>query len=273
MPIRFFFKLIKNFDLATSLFRSFELSAIACALENLHIQEPILDLGCAEGQIAKEIFQGRCIYGLDCDLAFLLAAKRLQLYSSLIMADARKMPFKNHSYGFIFSNSVLEHINDIDSVLLEVKRIIIPKGQFIFTVPNENFRTKLFFYNLFNMIGLRNIAKQYSDVRNKKLSHFHLYSKEKWIDVVNRLGLKTVLLKDYIPAPILMVWDLIAAIQFLLRSLFSIFLKIPFIKHILLFFVYLLKLIGIVFVLPFFLVFHKDNHNECATLIVLTKNE
>ena len=271
MPIRLFFKLIFRFDLATSLFRSFELFTIEQALQRFKLKEPILDIGCAEGYVAEEVFKKNRIVGLDNEIKYMLLAKKIGIYDSLLVADAKHMPYKDNSFNFLFSNSVLEHIDDIEDVLKEAKRILKPKEKFLFTVPNRNFSNNLFFYRLLSVIGLRELAINYSKERNRRLNHFHLYSQEIWSKIINKCGFRLTLMKDYVSGEILILWDLIAAIQFFLRKTFGIFLKIPILKEILFLLALVIKMSFIIILLPFFLK-HKDKQNEgCSTLIVITK--
>jgi len=45
------------------------------------------------------------------------------------------MPFEDASFQTVISNSVLEHIPDLDAVLLETARVLKPGGMFIFASP------------------------------------------------------------------------------------------------------------------------------------------
>ena len=269
--VKLFIKLIFRFDLATSLFRSFELFAIEGTLKNLKFRGPILDIGCAEGYIAKRVFKNEKILGLDNEAKYLPLAKESGTYSFLLVADAKHIPYKDNTFNFLFSNSVVEHIDKVDVVLNEAKRILKPKGLFLFTVPNNNFSNQLFFCKLLRTFGLKKLAINYSKERNRRLNHFHLYSQEIWSKIINKCGFRLTLMKDYVSGEILILWDLIAAIQFFLRKTFGIFLKIPILKEILFLLALVIKMSFIIILLPFFLK-HKDKQNEgCSTLIVITK--
>ena len=47
-----------------------------------------------------------------------------------VLADAQKLPFKDQSFSFIFSNFALQWCH-IPTVLNEVKRILEPQGSFV----------------------------------------------------------------------------------------------------------------------------------------------
>ena len=270
-PQKLFLKLIHNFDLATSLFRSFEVSSVLKVLNSMEVNAPILDLGCAEGKIAKEIFSKSKIYGLDYSIDFLKKADQLNLYSALFVADIRKMPFGDNVFVFLFSNSVLEHIQNIELVLKETTRILKPGGKILFTVPNENFKNQLFFYKMLNGLGMPGLASKYSIKRNKLLSHFNLYSQAKWKEIVNGCGLEAELMQDYVPGIVLAFWDLIASIQKIFKVILFIFLKIPIIKQILSVIGYILKVLAAYLLLPFFIIFNRKSEINCATIIRAVK--
>ena len=53
----------------------------------------------------------------------------------LIIADASKLPFVDDYFDLIFSSNVLEHIEDIDAGLSEMKRVLVPEGIMIHSMP------------------------------------------------------------------------------------------------------------------------------------------
>jgi SAM-dependent methyltransferase len=53
----------------------------------------------------------------------------------LIIADASDLPFEDSSFDLVFSSNVLEHIKDIDKALAEMKRVLVPGGIMIHSMP------------------------------------------------------------------------------------------------------------------------------------------
>lgn len=49
--------------------------------------------------------------------------------------DMRQLPFPDQSYDFVFASHVLEHIQEDDKAISEVRRILRPKGVAILPVP------------------------------------------------------------------------------------------------------------------------------------------
>ncbi|MEZ4516502.1 MAG: methyltransferase domain-containing protein [Chloroflexota bacterium] len=81
-------------------------------------------------------------------------------------------PFPDNYFGGAFSNSVLEHIPDIQPVLNEVSRVLKPGARFLITMPSH-----LFTQNLagpsFERISLDGLADRYRVLFNKISRHAH----------------------------------------------------------------------------------------------------
>ncbi len=78
-----------------------------------------------------------------------------------IYADATKIPLKNNSIDTVLMLMVLEHLENPQKVLLEIKRILKPKGKFIFsTVQMYPIHDAPFDYFRFTRFGLKNLLEQ-----------------------------------------------------------------------------------------------------------------
>ncbi len=101
----------------------------------------ILELGCGEGSLALEIKKllGNVeIYGLDLSEA----ALRLAEDKGIITRKAdlnEKIPFRNNEFDLVFSNQVIEHINNTDLFFQESLRVLKKGGYFIVITPNLSF--------------------------------------------------------------------------------------------------------------------------------------
>jgi len=65
------------------------------------------------------------------------------MYEAVHTCGGDAIPEENASFDYAFSNSVLEHIPEIEPVIAEVARIVRPEGRFIFTVPSDTFHSCL----------------------------------------------------------------------------------------------------------------------------------
>lgn len=207
---------------ATVLWRAVELRHIEEFLKKYKLSSPILDLGCAEGKIADALFNNKELIGLDNCWELLSQNKNRDIYKALILADGCRMPFKDGVFSSVFSNCVIEHIPDIDSLLGEVSRILKEKSIFIFTVPSNKFADFLFFSKAFNNLGLKRLAQWYGRKRNKKLNHFHCYDHNRWKQILSERGLQLIEYRYYMTEDATAAWDLLAAIVFVLRPIWPL---------------------------------------------------
>jgi len=54
------------------------------------------------------------------------------------VADVKKLPFKENSFDIIFCLDMLEHIKGLNKALLELKRVLRPRGSLLVSIPEEN---------------------------------------------------------------------------------------------------------------------------------------
>ena len=114
----------------------------------------ILDVGCGDGLFAKILFEkatGQIDTGIDFDIVELEKAKKTGMYKRLVNCSITDMPLQDNCYDTIFSNSVLEHIPNLDRAISEIGRILKPEGKLIFTVPSQYLSEHLFFSALLKM--------------------------------------------------------------------------------------------------------------------------
>lgn len=224
--------LLDNFDPVTTLWRSLELGEIQSFLDTKPFTEPVLDLGCGEGNIARVLFRNKFNFltGLDLLEEALFIAQNTHNYKYLLVSDATRMPFKSQVFNSVFSNSVIEHIPNLDVLLKEIYYILKPKGLVLFTVPTDKFGEGLFFYRLLNKLSLKKLADWYKNKRISLLQHFNLYSPDEWSEKLNDTGLNIIFSKSYISKNTLSCWDLIAAVQFVWCRIFPNAKTLPFRK-------------------------------------------
>jgi SAM-dependent methyltransferase len=107
---------------------------------------PVLDLGCGDSLFAQMADFPKTGFGVDYDVASLAAAKELQSPLKLIQADAGHMPLEDACVAACLSNSVLEHLPDLDRCFSEVARVLKPGGLFMFSMTLGSFTSQLNFW-------------------------------------------------------------------------------------------------------------------------------
>jgi SAM-dependent methyltransferase len=156
------------------------------------LERPILDIGCGEGLFAKIVFDGKIDTGIDPDGRELQRARELGAYDELLQCYGNLIPKPDGSYRTIISNSVLEHIPDLEPVLREAHRLLAPGGRFYFTVPSENFDRYTVGNTFLSALGMRGQAERFRKFFNKFWRHYHYYTLDGWKELAARCGFAVV---------------------------------------------------------------------------------
>ena len=135
--------------------------------QNADLPGPTLDLGCGDGHFASLVFASalnrKLEVGLDPWGPPIQEARQRGGYLSLVQGDAGQMPFPDGSFASAISNSVLEHIPQIDQVLAETGRVLKPGAPFLFCVPNPRYLSELSVPQGLRRIGLKGPAEAYRE--------------------------------------------------------------------------------------------------------------
>ena len=149
---------------------------------------PVADFGCGDGSFASVLFDSVDI-GIDHDPDALAIAAQYGLYSCLVQSQERQIPLPDESVQSVISNSVLEHVIDLDAVLKELHRIIAPGGRLMFTVPLLKYRDDLAKY----------FGRRTSDRVNQSSSHRNLLTESQWRSRLGDAGFAPELIIHYQP--------------------------------------------------------------------------
>jgi ubiquinone/menaquinone biosynthesis C-methylase UbiE len=161
-------------------FRGLMRAVEASFYSQVDLPGPILDVGCGDGHFVTTAFDQPIDVGMDPWRAPLGEAALRGGYHLLVQADGENMPFPDNSFGSAFSNSVLEHIPHLESVLAEVRRVLKPGAPFVFCGPNHNFLASLSIGRFLDRLGLRTIGDAYRAFFNRISRHYHSDSPEVW---------------------------------------------------------------------------------------------
>lgn len=148
--------------------------------KHLEVRDPILDLGCGDGHFAQMAFEKPLAAGIDPWWRPLQKAQRTNSYRLMAQCSGARLPFRSNYFSSVISNSVLEHIVDVQAVLLEANRVLRPGGNLIMTVPSQYFTEYLGGALLFERLGLRFLANSYRRFFNRIARHAHTDSPKKW---------------------------------------------------------------------------------------------
>jgi SAM-dependent methyltransferase len=157
---------------------------------DLPFVEPVLDLGCGDGHFGAVGLPRPPKVGLDPWAGPLAEARRRGAYRLLTHADGRRMPFADAAFATVVSNSVLEHIPDVEPVLAEVARVLRPGGHFYFCVPGPNFLPFLSVGRFLDRVRLRSLGDAYRALFNRISRHHHCDGVEVWQERLAEAGLQ-----------------------------------------------------------------------------------
>lgn len=99
--------------------------------------ETVLDIGCGDAAHYDEEFQQRVKLHVGIDLSFLALSKARRVGLHGVVSDLEyPLPFSSGVFEGIVCKEVLEHLFDPHSLLLEMHRVLKPRGILTVTVPN-----------------------------------------------------------------------------------------------------------------------------------------
>lgn len=156
--------------------------------QDYDLQGPVLDLGCGDGHFATITFDRPLDVGLDPWTGPLRLASKRNWYPMVVQGLGHQIPFEDGYFNAAVSNSVLEHIPDLDPVLAEMGRVVRPGGLFLFCVPNHNFLPNLSVAQFFDRIGFKGLARLYRRFFNTIARHEHCDPPEVWEERMERAG-------------------------------------------------------------------------------------
>lgn len=156
--------------------------------QGLHLPRPVLDIGCGDGHFASVTFDEPLDVGLDPDPRVLPLARGYGGYRWVLRGYGDALPFGRATFASAVSNSVLEHIPDVDNVLCEVARVLRPGAPFIFCVPNHRFAPSLSVARFLKRLGWCGLAGAYQRFFNRISRHYHCDDVPRWQERLERAG-------------------------------------------------------------------------------------
>ncbi len=162
----------------------------------------ILELGCGEGSLGyevKKVIPAVDFYGLDLSKEAVRLANEKGIIAK--KADLNEgIPFENNKFDLVFSNQVIEHINNTDLLLEESFRVLKKGGYFIVITPNLSFWVnRLIFpfgiYPIFSEVSMLKknmgagfLKKLISD--DETVGHIRVFNLLALIDMLEHYGFK-----------------------------------------------------------------------------------
>lgn len=100
----------------------------------------IIDVGCGMGHFLSCLKDSRNnsldeYHGIDFSADGLKLAKNKGIKTKKVDLNY-KLPYKENYFDFVYCSETIEHINNTDNLVSEIKRVLKPSGLVIFTTPN-----------------------------------------------------------------------------------------------------------------------------------------
>jgi len=180
-------------------FRGFLRAVESRFFQDIEMMQPTLDLGCGDGHFAARTFKKKIDFGIDPSEKVLRSKYNRAAYETVLCCEGNRIPFLSNSFSTVISNSVLEHIKDVDSVIEEIFRILKPGGIVLLTVPNSNFTKNLSIATMFEKIRLPFAATLYRNFFNAISRHYHPDPGDRWMGRLKRVGFNIISNWNYFP--------------------------------------------------------------------------
>lgn len=115
---------------------------IPLAVEELSGFDKVLDVGCGDGQISRALAAaGATVVGIDPTVRHIEVARQRGGGPSYEVGSASKLPVGDLTQDAVVACLVFEHIDDLDSAISEVSRVLKPGGQFSFFLNHPLLQT------------------------------------------------------------------------------------------------------------------------------------
>jgi SAM-dependent methyltransferase len=154
------------------------------------LEPPVLDVGCGDGHFASLVFERPLDVGMDPWEGPIRQAQRYGGYRTLIMGDGGRMPFPDAHFGSAISNSVLEHIPHVQTVLADVRRVLKPGALFLFCVPNPAYLSELSIPTILHKIGLPGVGERYREWFRRMSRVHHAEPPQVWSGWLEAAGFR-----------------------------------------------------------------------------------
>jgi ubiquinone/menaquinone biosynthesis C-methylase UbiE len=107
----------------------------------LHDGDIVLDGGCGMGYMSHVMSTLRSIVlvGVDRDRERLEWAGREAVGGARAQALVEHLPFPDATFDKVLLSEVLEHVDDEDALLAELRRVVKPDGVLVVSVPHANY--------------------------------------------------------------------------------------------------------------------------------------
>jgi len=159
----------------------------------------VLDLGCGNGRFFELLKNKNIDYtGIDNSKELIGLAKEKYFNQKFLVGNALNLPFKDNSFGLIYSMAVLHHIPSKElqlRFLKEAKRVLKKDGLLVLTVWNlwqRRYLSSLVKYSLLKLVGKSKLdwGDLYIPWQNKYQRYHHAFTRRELKKLFKKTGFK-----------------------------------------------------------------------------------
>lgn len=164
----------------------------------------ILEVGCGRGFYlqALSLFDfPKEIQGIDISEEYVKKAKKncSDKRVSITQGSVYSLPYDKESYDLIICSEVLEHLDNQEKGLSEIRRVLKKGGNILITVPNERFP---FLWDPLNWILMRlfntHVNKNIWWLAGIWAGHERLYTRSNLTNIMRKEGFEVVKIKQFV---------------------------------------------------------------------------
>jgi SAM-dependent methyltransferase len=98
----------------------------------------VLEIGSGKGRMIDHLIRhGYRAHGVENSVERIAESRRLYGALPIELVSGSALPFADASFDVVLSFDTFEHIPDSDAHLREVKRVLVPGGQYLLQTPNK----------------------------------------------------------------------------------------------------------------------------------------
>lgn len=112
-------------------------------VRGLAAAERALDLGCGDGRLSRALRAGELVLADVSPVALERAARRLPEARLVELEPDGALPIGDGSLELVLCAETLEHVRDVQRVLSEARRVLVPGGTLAVTTPAHGRATAL----------------------------------------------------------------------------------------------------------------------------------
>lgn len=154
----------------------------------------ILDNGCGLGTYLDHFrqFSGRC-FGLEVERE--RAVQALPAAAGIAQSVGEYLPFPVNQFDFVFSNEVIEHVQDDAAYAAEMVRVVKPNGRILIFCPNRWYPVEqhgIFWRGRYKFGNIPLVNYLPNPLRNRLAPHVRAYTKRGLLKLFGSLPVRVV---------------------------------------------------------------------------------